>query len=189
MVRVFIRPRLELASAIENLKMVIAWGKYIWKGVGGVQWCWQTLNGTMALLGVSSISLHAWLNLQLSSDCNIDFYTMSGPWLLPGKWGYFEGNPFWWALTSLFTWRGLPVSVCVNLPGSSPPNNGNRFVPPGIADQAPGSMDYSASIQAPDFKVDWDWKDIPLIWCVIVNGSGIETYSSLELSSIAYIQK
>ena len=164
MVRVFIRPRLELASAIENLKIVIAWGKYIWKGVGGVQWCWQTLNRGMALLGVSSISLHAWLNLQLSSDCNIDFYTMSGPWLLPGKWGYFEGNPFWWALTSLFTWRGLPVSVCVNLPGSSPPHNGNRFVPPGIADQAPGPMDYSASIQAPDFKVDWDWKDIPLIW-------------------------
>ena len=122
----------------------------------------------------SNPPLFAWLNLQLSSDGNIDFYTMSGPWLL----GIF------WRQSILM--RGpqlcsLPVSVGVNLPGSSPPHNGNRFVPPGIADQATGSMDYSASIQAPDFKVDWDWKDIPLIWCVIVNGSGIETYSSLQL--------
>ena len=58
--------------------------------------------------------------------------------------------------TTLHLTHRLPVSVGVNLPRSSPPHNGNRFVPPGIADQAAGPVDYSASIQAPDFKVDWD---------------------------------
>ena len=83
---------------------------------------------------------------------------MSSPLLLPGNGDISEAIHSEGALYThpLHLTHRLPVSVGVNLPGSSPPHNGNRFVPPGIADQASRPMDYSASIQAPDFKVDWD---------------------------------